>query len=670
MIYIEEAIKKFNNLPVEARVEFNKLSVINAVENIEAKYKISLSFLIIYIAIDELKTLEEISNFLVRECDIDEEKAKEIIKEVDQNVLRPIIDKLLFLGSDPNKPMDILKEREIVVGIFREKIVEELDNIFIVIEEINSRIFYILARDLEFKKELENALYVNNEKLTSQKFILDNKPHSPSVANWLKDFIKKNGSGMFDNLVLTEYLINSDNAKKLDSKGREILKKLLLLYRNIKFFPESMPTDIGEGWEIIPVNKIGEEKVKTQASGMDSLVRMAEQYPAGSLERKAVEEELVQEKKVLPIEQSTPAVADKEIYIQHPASEDIAVKGASFFFSPDDETEIRELTKKINNYSKIALPEEALLDQIISKTEINFGSDALAERFKQILKIYLRGIRNKIETKQTLIKPFENGGLSFDEISAEQVLFIVDDRLKNFDQLLKPKPLVKIVAPEFKKETVASLKDIGARDFEYDLATIVKQKKESEATTEPILKKDVLKKLDIDHELAPLCPAVVKAVKSVETAKKQAPQSLKKDVFQKDINLPVSQIKRPRTETGNKIKMEDVKFVPRVMGPIDELRYLDLINFRRLSSEVGKAIEKIKEKINLLEEESYAKRLEGIKAWRSCPVSKLYLDIGQFSISANKPINVIIEERKKRHKEYLTSEEFEAIVDLNKSLRF
>jgi len=73
---------------------------------------------------------------------------------------------------------------------------------------------------------------------------------------------------------------------------------------------------------------------------------------------------------------------------------------------------------------------------------------------------------------------------------------------------------------------------------------------------------------------------------------------------------------------------------------------------------------------NLLEEEDYAKKLEGIKLWRRSPINKLYLEIGSLSISENKPVDVIIEERKLNNQEYLTADEFNAIMDLNKSLRF
>ena len=79
---------------------------------------------------------------------------------------------------------------------------------------------------------------------------------------------------------------------------------------------------------------------------------------------------------------------------------------------------------------------------------------------------------------------------------------------------------------------------------------------------------------------------------------------------------------RPMAKTGGKIKMEDVKFEPKTMGPIDELRHMNLINFRRFDKDPFKAVEKIKEKISLFENE-YRKKLEGIKAWRLSPLNKL-----------------------------------------------
>ena len=305
-----------------------------------------------------------------------------------------------------------------------------------------------------------------------------------------------------------------------------------------------------------------------------------------------------------------------------------AAKGASFFFSADDEAEIRELAKNIGQPAKIeepvvpVVPVERKLEEVIRRAQINFGSVELADRFSQILKTYLRGIRDRLETKMTLVKPFLNGGLSFDHDSAEKVMVLADKAIKaKPGETMAPPPKIKL--PE--------LAAIG-REAAYDFSR--------------------LKKLDTGHELpAPPKPAAPPA------AAGQMP--LIKRRFEAE-NLSQS----------TKARIEDVKFVPKVMGPIDEIKYLDLTAFRRLGGDPFKTAEKIKSKLALLEEESYGKRLEGIKAWRLSPIFKLYLALGGLSISANKPIDVIIEERKLAGGEYLTADEFRAIMDLNKNLRF
>lgn len=167
-------------------------------------------------------------------------------------------------------------------------------------EELNDDLVDNITDNEKFKKDLENALYNNQEKLTRKEFILDGKPARPTIANWLKDFLQKVGSGRFNNVILTQFVTNSENAKKLDDKERKILGDMLELYRNLKFFPESMAHLPPERWEIIPTAQPKEE-IKREVAPLPKgekekelrrLREIAEQFPAGSLERKAVEEEI------------------------------------------------------------------------------------------------------------------------------------------------------------------------------------------------------------------------------------------------------------------------------------------------------------------------------------------------------------------------------------------
>ncbi|MBU4256925.1 hypothetical protein KKC04_00760 [Patescibacteria group bacterium] len=351
------------------------------------------------------------------------------------------------------------------------------------------------------------------------------------------------------------------------------------------------------------------------------------------------------------------------------AAKPVPAQSADFYFHPEDEEEIRELAKKTDGCAQghaLADNIEGKLDEIIKKTKINFGSAILVERFKQILKTYLRGIRDKISIKQTLTKPLDSGGLGFDNDSVDHVLLVVDGVMNNASQDFAA------------KQTLSQALGVsGVRGAEYDLASELK-------------KKDFFKmnKLDTGHELAPPPPALSPPRLSREAepqARPVAPQTeplLTQNIRVKplpvsDYAAPAEQviIKRPdvikdKVKPEGKVKMEDVKFMPKVFGPVDELQYMDLASFRRLAKNPANIIEKIKEKINLLEEDSFVKRLEGIKAWRSNPINRLYLQMGQAGISENKPINAIIEERQAAGQECLNNQEFEAVTDLNRELRF
>ncbi len=176
------------------------------------------------------------------------------------------------------------------------------------VEDYNITLIRIILEDKDFKERLEKALLANQEKLTFKKFELEGKLKRPTAANWLKDFIKRQGAEIFNNIELSRYITDAKNAKLLSEDERQLLKKLLLLYRNLKFFPESMKDKKVGDWEIVPVekeevlNKIKDErsevKKEDEISGgkpnseLEELRKLAEQYAEGSLERRAIEEEI------------------------------------------------------------------------------------------------------------------------------------------------------------------------------------------------------------------------------------------------------------------------------------------------------------------------------------------------------------------------------------------
>jgi hypothetical protein len=204
---------------------------------------------------------------------------------------------------------DINKEREDSLKNLKESVLAFLDPANEdLTEEYNDILLQLLIDGgTSVKLELEKALYENQERLTSAPFMLDGKVSSGTVSNWIKYFIATKGSAIFDNIILSAFLVQSPNAKALNEVEKSRLRKLLLLYRNIKFFPDSMPNKTSDGWEVIPT-QVTEEvqrelKVVKEKEDQESEKRVQElravlaKYPEGSLARRAVEEEMKKLKK-------------------------------------------------------------------------------------------------------------------------------------------------------------------------------------------------------------------------------------------------------------------------------------------------------------------------------------------------------------------------------------
>lgn len=206
--------------------------------------------------------------------------------------------------------INIKLEREQAIDNFRSYLTgffySDSDDMQDVVELYNSVLIYLLTKDSTLKASLENALYNNNEHLARDYILVDEKKVDPLISNWLKDFISKKGSAMFNDIILTDYMAHSLNCQKLNDEERRMVRKLLVLYRNLKFFPASMPNDTEEGWEIIPID----DKVRefnrgalgaprtVEEKNIDVLQAESRGYGADSLEKKVIEEVISNEKKI------------------------------------------------------------------------------------------------------------------------------------------------------------------------------------------------------------------------------------------------------------------------------------------------------------------------------------------------------------------------------------
>ena len=287
--------------------------------------------------------------------------------------------------------------------------------------------------------------------------------------------------------------------------------------------------------------------------------------------------------------------------------------GPKLVFSEDDEKEVKQNSQTVKTVDFDLAIEEAI-SRVVEKSRISLTDPLLGGKFRQVIKTYLRLTRDKIATLEALTKASELGGVALSRDAADRALACADFELNELKKTSAP-VLPKIPVPEDSLKPV--LQDDANSPFkrvtaaaDYNLEASLRAAGKLESSPEKII--------GPDHEIAPLVPAVVEPIKEVATPVAVSPttpiaRKIIKEVLSSDKPLDkpalrkvanqaksVEPVVNLKLSSTGKIKMDDIRFTPQVLSPVDELRYMSLKTFRRLDPDPIKATDKIKEKLEVL----------------------------------------------------------------------
>lgn len=474
----------------------------------------------------------------------------------------------------------------------------------------------------EYKEKLRQAIVDNKDRVSSGKV--------KSIIDWLKLYNQELGTERVEKIKIAEFLNRNENIVKLSSFEKTKIKRLFELYEELK-----IPANTIEGFEeeIYVVNEKGEIELHHRGE-IENITRAVER-----------EEAVEQAKK-----QSLPPPPSPPIDLNTAIKD--AVEGAG----------------------------------------LTLSDKALQTRFENIAKSYFGDIRSEIETRIVLKRDTKVGGMGFDDGSADKVINIFKKEkpqvtVEEFEladekkakvpadaglmvRLKQPEELITVetrmhaapLKPEEKpkKALEEKLKEPGSKP---------KPKLEKKQAQEPELQPVLEKKTE--PKIAPTKAAPkVEPPPSAPEPPKAEPEKPPSQVSIKSVTPPIPEIQKPIARLPEeKPRVEEIRVKPRAQGPVDELRFLSLVDWRRWGS-TQNAIQKIQDKINLLAEESLIKKAEAIKAWKESEINRLYLEIGEESINEGKSVEQVIKTRQQQKKSTLTQEEFDAVVGLNQKLRF
>ena len=393
-----------------------------------------------------------------------------------------------------------------------------------------------------------------------------------------------------------------------------------------------------------------------------------------------------------------------------PRAPEISPGVAEFVFSSADEAEISAHERKMPALTAGLKQVEAakFISEIIRESGLTL-SETNQKKLENILLTHLKDIRDGYETKATLLYAPEPAGLGLPSEQIEKVLSAVRKKISVLEERSKKEEEERTKkAIEGERQRAES----GRQEAEEKVKEKI-EKRWQEITKRPsppvFLPSELIsppialrQKVSV---LAPPAPSSVlrpaedvkmepqkRGEAAAETAKSESAKTQKTGredahaesapvagvavkVGEKPKPLEIFKqvtplVRRPIPQKETRPRLEDIKYVPKLVGPAEELSEMTLVDFRRLSSDPREAVSRIKEKINLLEKESISKKIAGMKAWQESETAKLYLEISRESLAKGMPANKIIAERVSAGRPTLTHDEYQAIMELNRNLRY
>lgn len=561
-----------------------------------------------------------------------------------------------------------LEIREKISSAAKTKIIEDLEAVYGV--ALASFVMRVVVGDIYFNNLAANI--VKEFELDPKKSLELEADLNNKVFNDIADYLKKGSSKPILSLANSASVAQKvDLSHLFEKESRPVVTPMVAPERQ----PSIQKVKLSH---LFPNKKKDEETLSTKEKIVPNEPELKSVIPVKEDETISAVKSILsgqeKQKKAIPVLSTASVTEAKNISVAELPS---TTEKGNEETEIDDENEIETFSARASELKKNSVSGEdmeQITAEVAKEAGISFSSGELDNRFRQILATYLRGVRNRIDTRESLTKEAINGGVALDLASADKVLKILDaknsqadDRQEKINIKAGQEGTAFIFNDDLMKKNsgteglVAS--KIDTRDIDYDLASVLKKNEHIDKEAEDVAEKEPVlpeEKLTEPEEKAESSDSQGQSFTKEAVLGEGEESGSEREIFEQN---------RPAPST-NRLRVNDIKPAPKTMSPIDELYYMNLTVFRRLGTMPSDRTAKIKEKIDLLSKQGIEKRFEAINAWRESPINKLYLNIGKQSLGEGGGVEEIIAKREAEGQDFLKKEEFEAVMDLNEELRF
>ncbi len=328
----------------------------------------------------------------------------------------------------------------------------------------------------------------------------------------------------------------------------------------------------------------------------------------------------------------------------------------------EDDAEIEAIKARLPSAPQISASMlEQVVAQLITTLSYSAPDDYLAKRLQYVISSRLRNVRSALELNQLLQRDVKVGGLGLPNETAELLTTQIEAGYTQFHTPImedeKHKLSVQLQAQQVKiEERRQHEAEEHARWYREKIETRkrVEQtqsaatKKFKQAFTHPLDEQERAIEVQRFGEMVPVTsPPTTPEIKISKATLELSSAAL----------------------TSRKPRVDEVKYSgPKLVGPLQELQAMTWGEFRRLAKDPEVAAQKIMQKIDTLGQESFERRLEGVKALQRSPLQEIYMRLISASLRAAQPVIQLAEAQRVAGQDVPSATEISAIISLNSKL--
>jgi hypothetical protein len=338
----------------------------------------------------------------------------------------------------------------------------------------------------------------------------------------------------------------------------------------------------------------------------------------------------------------------------------------------------------------LSLHQNELVQAVLGADSLQDRSEDLQKRWKMIVEARIGGARDAAKTRSMLELSEAAGGLGLSASEALRLANLLEQTASSFEkrreefsvieknERVKNQAAAIMAGPEandrktqaqlnerfvamFGKGAVEEMRRETRREIESPEKAHPGESSRSHVAPFNLNPAPVAAPQSVPAPAAPAAPVNAEAPKYVP----KVPDKLRALI---DADSPIFPLKAPAAPVQK--KSADIRPGMKLIGPVDELRTMSLVDFRRLSNDVSVRIQKIRSRIEVIAEDGPHEKIRAIQAFEQSDPVRLYREILKRSLIEQKSTEVLCEEYKKQGKEFLDLDEITALRQFLTQIRY